>query len=467
MATGSPSQTTRSSRRRTRPPSPTVVSARRGRRKPNPPALATPNAAAIDNTPSHSARAAPSSRNSETPPEDSPAANSRRRRPDPVKILFTRRESDLGEADRTPVALETEGASSKNPAVIDNPSDGDESRRSSDSEPPPPPSERIRPTTPSPPSPPSSRTKVTFQCHKLPLSAFSSIPRSATAAPGDETAPNDSTTTDSSTPAVTALTKLTAHLGAIKPMLNEFDVVSDQILKTITQTIDDLVDAHEAEVTAVLGPDEAQRGTAPLPRELRRKQIQVKAQIYAINELWRFLEGMLMEASDLADTCHATQRALKLTQRNRAELRRRLVIRAEVRAGLEGECRRLQGLRDRVAAREKERSESERWLNSWRELGRASQAVASPSWTSQLSTVAHEAPSFANTTYLLNRTARFLGMPPSSTLSPAPAGSVPAGGPLPFSSGDQGSSRTASEPDVRLAGTNRWLRACAEALRGL
>ncbi|KAJ1991455.1 hypothetical protein H4R33_001342 [Dimargaris cristalligena] len=313
--------------------------------------------------------------------------------------------------------------------------------------------------------------RITFQCHKL-MQRRPDAPGVGmdTARDGDDMDDDDDDGREKEPPTPNEqLTNLSRMMAAIKPQMNEFDVIGDAIMKEISEVIDQYIDHLEASLEAH-GNGTSERGPdAPLPANLRSLQRRVKAQIHAINEMWRDLEGSLMEASDVVDGYFAVRQAFRLARRSKMETRLALLARADYLQDLTTErfrqlAHRRAELEDRARNQDKQR-----WVTRWQSLRHRVRQHQPPERNRP--SVLVTPPSFTNTIALLQRTHRLLGTPGSTP------GSVPAATTTTTAAHESSSHRgtgvvpqtkpAVPSPRFILRDLQRYLYSCSKTLSAL
>ncbi|KAJ1964448.1 hypothetical protein IWQ62_002927, partial [Dispira parvispora] len=246
-------------------------------------------------------------------------------------------------------------------------------------------------------------------------------------------------------------------LATTKPSLNEFDVITDAVYKEIQQAAEDLAEEYDRQVAAVSKPHLVNR------KQIRHLERHLKAQLHGMGEMWRTLEGLLMEESDNLDSFAALQKARKLATKSKHALRSALNTKEAYRAQLQTKLDALQ----RKRAYEDARSRVQQAQQSWEVEAQTIANQSTPKY-SGMKRQPTNAPTHHNVVCLLQRTLASLGTDPP-VLNSLPVTTDHSA--LSWMSTQQPDYSTSPgsprDPRQRLRDHQRWFQACTETLRQL
>ncbi|KAJ1971834.1 hypothetical protein H4R34_005614 [Dimargaris verticillata] len=204
----------------------------------------------------------------------------------------------------------------------------------------------------SPNGPRTKASRVSIRCHKIARATREDIAHTvahifAAYGKGHQADPTAtlrhtmSAASDDNTEAQhDVVASFSAVLGANRPKLNAFDVVGDAIYQEITDMVNDLVAEFETYVNEEEGniaqsqasgnsvdvnDDDDDQIVAQLEAHLRSKEKEIKAKVHGLHEMWRELEALLMDESDLFDSAYSIQSMRRVVEQNKRDLRSTLM----------------------------------------------------------------------------------------------------------------------------------------------
>ncbi|KAJ1657038.1 hypothetical protein IWQ61_003491 [Dispira simplex] len=297
--------------------------------------------------------------------------------------------------------------------------------------------------------------KATFRCYKLPLGQSRAIKKAALS-------PDTTSSTPADSPGKHSVSiHLEKLLATTKPSLNEFDVITDAIYKEIQQAAEDLAEEYDRQVAAVSKPHSVNQ------QQIRHLERHLKAQLHGMSEMWRMLEGLLMEESDNLDSFAALQKARKLATKSKHAVRSALDTKEAYRAQLQTKLDALQRKRAYEAACSRVQQAQQNWEDQAHAL--ANQVTLKHPSVKRPSA---DAPTHHNVMCQLQRTLASLGTDPP-VLHSLPVNIDRSAHPWmsaqrsDYPTGDLTSSTGPQDPRQRLRDHQRWFQACTETLRQL